>query len=272
MRTIPLGAALVALAVATAVPMQAAAIQDGQIADPDEFTNVGVLRFIDTQTGVRWRCTGTLVAPDVIITAAHCTEEPADTVYYSFTHVRPTTEPDAPGATGWTFGGSNLDAEQSIFTDPDWDGDLQMQSLDDIGVIVLDAPVANIEPATIAPLGTLNGLPRGTLFTLAGFGIHYVKPTEGPRRPTAVAGLERSWTTSPLSNLTSDTLMLAASPHDKRGGGTICSGDSGGPVFYEDQLVAVTSWGSSIFCKAGQAGFQRLDTQDAYEFYGPLVN
>jgi hypothetical protein len=264
------GAALAACVIATAVPTQASAIQDGDVAEPDEFTNVGVLRFIDTDTGARWRCTGTLVAPDVIITAAHCTED-ADLVYYSFAPVRPTTEPDAPTASGWTLGGSNLDGEQSIFTDPDWDGDLQNQSLDDIGVVVLDTPVSGIEPATIAPLGTLEGLPRGTLFTLAGFGIHYVKPIEGPRKPTPVAGLQRSWTTSPLSNLTSDTLMLAASPNDNRGGGTICSGDSGGPVFYDGMLVAVTSWGTSQFCRSGQAGFQRLDTADAYEFYGPFV-
>ena len=137
---------------------------------------------------------------------------------------RPTSRPDASGATGWTLGGSNLDAEQSIFTDPDWDGDLQIQGLDDIGVIVLDTSVTGVEPATIAPLGTLDGLPRGTLFTLVGFGIHYEKPTDGPRKPMPVAGLERSWTTSPMSNLTRDTLMLAASPDDKRGGGTICSG------------------------------------------------
>jgi len=271
MTRVSVGVALAVGMLAAAVPTQVSAIQDGQVAEPDEFTNVAVLRFLDTETGTRWRCTGTLVAPDVIITAAHCTEAPADTVYYSFAPVRPTTEPDAAGASGWTLGGSNLDGEQSIFTDPDWDGDLQMQSLDDIGVIVLDMPVTGVEPATIAPLGILDGLPRGTLFTLAGFGIHYVKPTEGPRKPTAVAGLERSWTTSPLSNLTTDTLMLAASPHDKRGGGTICSGDSGGPVFYEGLLVAVTSWGSSTFCRSGQSGFQRLDTADAFEFYGPLV-
>lgn len=253
------------------LPTQASAIQDGQVADSDEFTNVGVLYFIDADTDSRWRCTGTLVAPDVIITAAHCTED-ADSVYYSFSASRPTSRPDASGATGWTLGGSNLDAEQSIFTDPDWDGDLQIQGLDDIGVIVLDTSVTGVEPATIAPLGTLDGLPRGTLFTLVGFGIHYEKPTDGPRKPMPVAGLERSWTTSPLSNLTRDTLMLAASPDDKRGGGTICSGDSGGPVFYEGLLVAVTSWGTSIFCRSGQGGFQRLDTEDAYEFYGPFVS
>ncbi|MDF2967975.1 MAG: putative trypsin-like serine protease [Nocardioidaceae bacterium] len=270
MRRVQVGMAVAAGMLVAAIPSQATAIQDGQVAEPDQFTNVAVLRFLDTDTNTRWRCSGTLVAPDVIITAAHCTEA-ADTVYYSFAPVRPTAEPDAPGDTGWTLGGSNLDAEQSIFTDPDWDGDLQMQSLDDIGVIVLDSAVTGIEPATIAPLGTLEGLPRGTLFTLAGYGIHYVKPTEGPRKPTAVAGLERSWTTSPLSALTSDTLMLAASPEDKRGGGTICSGDSGGPVFYDGLLVAVTSWGSSIFCRSGQGGFQRLDTADAFEFYGPLV-
>jgi hypothetical protein len=34
----------------------------------------------------------------------------------------------------------------------------------------------------------------------------------------------------------------------------------------------VTSWGSDQFCKAGQAGYQRLDTEDAFEFYGEFVD
>ena len=101
MRRVQVGMALAAGMLVTAIPSQATAIQDGQVAGPDEFTNVAVLRFIDTDTNTRWRCSGTLVAPDVIITAAHCTEA-ADTVYYSFAPVRPTREPDASGDTGWT--------------------------------------------------------------------------------------------------------------------------------------------------------------------------
>jgi hypothetical protein len=114
----------------------------------------------------------------LIITAARCTEAPVDTVYYSFNWQGPLGEPDAkPGIPaelrndrGWTLGGTNTDGSQNIFTDPDWDGDLQIQSLDDIGIIVLDRPVTGIEPAEIAPLGYLNGTPRGTLFTVAGYG------------------------------------------------------------------------------------------------------
>jgi hypothetical protein len=270
-RTI-LRAALGACALAGLFPAQAAAIQGGTIAGPGEFTNVAVLRFIDVDGATRWRCSGTLVAPNVIITAAHCTEG-AELVYYSFAAQRPTVEPDAPNATGWTLGGSNLDAEQNIFTDPDWNGDLQNQSLDDIGVVILDAPENDIPVATIAPeVDMLEGLPRGTLFTLAGYGVNYVKPAEPPRKPTVVAGLFRSWTTSPLANLTSDTIILQSNPNDSRGGGGICSGDSGGPVFLEENvIVGVTSWGSSQFCTAGATGFQRLDTEDAREFYEPLL-
>jgi hypothetical protein len=268
--------ALTAALLTLALPGQAAAVQGGERDVDNTFSNVAILRFIDTDGTYptdRWRCTGTLVSPTVIITAAHCTEAPADIVYYSFDWQGPLGEPDAkPGIPaelrndpGWTLGGDNL------FTDPDWDGDLQNQSLDDIGIIVLDTPVTGIEPAEIAPLGYLEGTPRGTLFTVAGYGVRYEKPESGPQKPVSVADRERRFTTSPLSNLTRDTLMLAVSTNDKRGGGGICSGDSGGPVFRDGYLVAVTSWGTQQFCKSGQTGFQRLDTADAFEFYGPFL-
>ena len=43
------------------------------------------------------------------------------------------------------------------------------------------------------------------------------------------------------------------------------------PVFLDGYLVGVTSWGTSQFCTAGHAGYQRLDTQDALEFYGSFL-
>ena len=278
-----LRAALAAGLVTLAVPGQAAAIQAGERDVSNRFSNVAILRFIDsdgTYPTDRWRCTGTLVAPTIIITAAHCAEAPVDTVYHSFDWQGPLGEPDAkPGIPaelrndpGWTLGGTNTDGSQSIFTDPDWDGDLQIQSLDDIGIIVLDEPVTGIEPAEIAPVGYLDGTPRGTLFTMAGYGVRFAKPASGPRRPAQIADRERRFTVAPLSNLTRDTIMLAASPNDKRGGGGTCFGDSGGPVFLDGYLVGVTSWGTSQFCKAGQAGYQRLDTDDAFEFYGSFLD
>ena len=275
--------ALTAGLLTLALPGQALAIQGGESDVDNVFSNVAILRFIDsdgTYPEDRWRCTGTLVAPTIIITAAHCTEAPVDTVYYSFDWQGPLGEPDAkPGIPadladdpGWTLGGTNADGSQNIFTDPDWSGDLQLQSLDDIGIIVLDEPVTGIEPAEIAPINYLDGTPRGTLFTVAGYGVRYGKPESGPQKPIDTADRERRFTVAPLSNLTSDTIMLATNPKDKRGGGGTCFGDSGGPVFLNGYLVGVTSWGTSQFCTAGQAGYQRLDTEDAFEFYGPFLD
>ena len=157
--------ALVAGLLTLALPSPALAIQGGQRDVDNTFANVAILRFVDsdgTYPTDRWRCTGTLVAPDVIITAAHCTEAPVDTVYYSFDWQGPLGEPDAKAGIpaelandpGWTLAGTNADGTQNIFTDPDWSGDLQLQSLDDIGIIVLDTPVTGIEPAEIAPSAT----------------------------------------------------------------------------------------------------------------------
>jgi secreted trypsin-like serine protease len=271
MSALILRAAVAACAAVAIAPASAGAVVGGTPDTANTFSNVAVLRFIDVDGGTRWRCSGTLIAPNVIITAAHCTEG-AEQVYYSFAVDRPTVEPDAPGATGWTLGGDNGDPVQNIYTHPDWDGDLQNNSLDDIGLIILDAPVAGIAPATIAPDGySLEGLARQTVFTAVGYGIRYVKPEEAPKKPVADALIMRHYTTMPLSNLTSDTIILAANPRDKRAGGGTCSGDSGGPAILDGVVVGVLSWGTSQFCGAGQAGYQRLDDADARAFWEPLL-
>lgn len=280
-----LRAVLALSALAVVVPSQALAIQGGQVDTNNTFSNVAILRFVDSDGDYpadRWRCTGTLVAPDVIITAAHCTEAPVDTVYYSFAVQGPLGEPDddpnfpddvVANDPGWTFGATNADGTQSIFTDPGWTGKLQLQNLNDIGVIILDEPVFGIEPATIAPLDYLDGVARGTVFTVAGYGVRFAKPGgSGPQKPAQEADRVRRWTTAPLSNLTNDTIMLATNPKDGRAGGGTCFGDSGGPIFLDGYLVGVTSWGTSQFCTAGQAGYQRIDDADARAFYEPLLD
>ena len=76
------GLLLVVGVVITAQP--AGAITDGQ--RDEVHTNVGVVRFT-TEEG-RFRCSGTLISPTVVLTAGHCTgdtgETPATNVFVSF--------------------------------------------------------------------------------------------------------------------------------------------------------------------------------------------
>jgi hypothetical protein len=82
--------------VITAQP--AGAITGGQ--RDEVHTNVGVVRFT-TEAG-RFRCSGTLISPTVVLTAGHCTrdtgESPATDVYVSFNTDLP-LDPLAPGIT-----------------------------------------------------------------------------------------------------------------------------------------------------------------------------
>lgn len=257
--------AVLALLAALAPP--ASAITGGE-PDGNRHPNVGLILFYD-ETG-RYRCSATLISPTVLITAAHCTEGTLGSTLVAFDSVI-AEQPPSPFPVAANPAAGYTDAEitaagylsGTAYTHPEYSGFTDLANWNDVGIIVLDQPVTGITPATIAPVGYLDAYaqPRlaRTIFEVVGYGTEVRKPATGPQRPQPMTyPLIRRYTTSPGQKLTPQILQLNGNPNDVRGGGGTCFGDSGGPVFLNGYLVAVTSYGYTDNCRY-LGGYQRVD-------------
>lgn len=245
----------------------AAAITGGQ-PDGDQHPNVGLIAFYEG--GQRFRCSATLISPTVLITAAHCTEATAGKTAVTFTSVLAQNPPSPlPVAANPTDGYTRTEIEKAgyrsgtAYTHPEYSGFTDLDNWNDVAVIVLDVAVAGIAPAELAPENYLDAYrqPRlnKTLFTVVGYGTEVRKPASGPQKPQPMSyPLIRRNTTSPGQKLTPQILQLNGNINDPRGGGGTCFGDSGGPVFLNGYLVAVTSYGYTDNCRY-LGGYQRVD-------------
>src|SRR6187455_3883637 len=132
-------ATLSALIVATAVAALVAAAPALAITDGSRdtvHTNVGLVRF--TTADGRFRCSGTLISPTVVLTAGHCTEGPATGVYVSF-DTDLALDPLAPNITPEEK--ANREAHYITGTahpDSGWTGKLSFAKQHDQGVVVLN--------------------------------------------------------------------------------------------------------------------------------------
>jgi len=253
--------AMIALIVTVA---PAAAVKYGQ-PDNNEHPYVGLIVFYDNAGVPQWRCSGTLIAPRVVLTAAHCTELQGP--------ARIWFDEDVRTVAGYPFSGGDSYTGQA-FAYPGWQGGLYLPNTGDAGVVVLDQAVNKGALPTLAPVGYLDALAtkRGQQdvnFKVVGYGLQAVKPELLSARVRLQAWVQ-------LVNLRSSltdgfNLQTTNNPGKGTGGGGTCFGDSGGAIFTGDnQIVAVNSFVLNENCAGASFGY-RVDKADVQAWVNSFI-
>jgi hypothetical protein len=247
--------------------LAASAITGGDL-DGNGHPNVGMIAFYDS-TG-RFRCSATLVSPTVLVTAAHCTSGTLGKTAVTFDSVVAEAPPSPlPVAADTSAGYTSAELAAAGYlsgtahTHPGYSDFTDLRNWNDVGVVVLDSPVTDIAPATIAPTNYLDtftpNILNKTLFTAVGYGTEVRQAESGPQKPTPMSyPIVRRVTDEVGQKLTPQVLQVNGNENDPRGGGGTCFGDSGGPSFNGGYQVTVTSYGYTSNCRY-LGGLQRID-------------
>jgi secreted trypsin-like serine protease len=258
--------ALVGALTAALIAVGLAPAQTGDVhIDGNEHPNVGALLVARTDGSLDIACTGTLVSRRVFLTAGHCTDY---LISLGQTTAYVTFDPK--------FG---TDSAHNIFATP-YHGTVHQNPnykkpyQNDTGIVLLDAPVANIAPATIAPRHFLDHFSskqlNGLVYTNVGYGTaeKVVVKSSGPDFP--FDGI-RKWTISGFHALNPQVIHLDQSL--ARGLSGTGYGDSGGPTFVDTPtgpvVISVVSSGD-VPCYSTSTD-QRLDSDDAQDFLAPYL-
>lgn len=265
-----LGAAILA---GSLVASSAHAITWGK-PDNGEHPNTGTLLFVQNGVGF-FSCTGTLIAPRVMLTAGHCVAGNGE--INNVTYVRFDEDPISDianyGSLQAWFNAEWI-ATETVIPHPEWADYANFPDTNDIGVVILSEPVYPSNGfGEIPALGFLENLaPSDNKFEAVGYGRqNTLKPFEMNdymRYKGDVRALEVD------SYLTGMGESVKFSNNPGIGGGT-CYGDSGGPTFWKETniVVSVTSfgWAKNGNCIGNDFNY-RTDTQEAQEFISNVLS
>jgi hypothetical protein len=239
---------------------------------------VGLIAFYDSAGTFTHRCSGSLIAPSVFLTAGHCTDATTGA-----TQARIWFEQDAgvgfdpvtgaPAPSGYPVSGG---VTSHTLYNYGFANSAGLPNTHDVGLVILDQPIRASKYAaqftsfpTLAAPGSLDRLAtrRGrqdVTFTASGYGLSLQNPVK------VISFRERLMATEKLNNLGSHltggyNIQTSANPGNGRGG--TCNGDSGGPLLYSstNTIVAVNSFGLNNNCR-GNDFMYRIDRQEVLDW------
>jgi S1-C subfamily serine protease len=188
----------------------------GAIVGGAPFADQAIARHVVIIVGARNLCTGVAIAPDLVLTAAHCVPSAGKYRLVTFEGRRPEVKDVASVAAHPQFS-PRADAP-------------------DLALVKLAAPVANLTPVALSERRVPPSV--GDRFIVAGFGVGVQgdRKTAGKLRAVTLVATDRP-SSQQFSLIDPQKLGEAA-------GFGVCNGDSGGPVFDERDraLVGIVSW------------------------------
>jgi len=264
-------------------PVQA--ITNGSFDEDNFFSNVGTFVIQGTQGGpILPYCSGTLIAPDVFLTAAHCTWGFPENAMTETVRAAVCFDNLIPYSSKTDLTKTHLIYATHLFINPRFN----QQRLNDSGdfsiLLLPEGSTSGITPAVLPTEGLLDELAadkrlHDAVLTAVGYGEHERVLSGGPPThltprpflPPLPNPLPRKFAFPGFHALTGGYLMLSQNP--ATGDGGQCYGDSGGPDFLEvdGQLVLVGIVnGTDPTCHALNLA-SRLDTESVREFLGQYV-
>lgn len=217
----------------------------GSVTAPGEFPGVGALMY-DFGGEAMQGCTGTLIAPNAVLTAAHCVDpELTGPVTPGFSLALDTTNGNTgtvPGLMAYKHESFSLDVEPA-------EG---LGQFFDVGVVILSQPITSVEPVKMARPEDAPALAAGMDLAIVGYGKTTTTSND--------TGIMYDAMTKLISLNQTEIQVGMGSPQPQN-----CQGDSGGPALAdmggERRVVGIVSRSFSGFeCTMGG-----VDTRvDAY--------
>lgn len=279
----------------------ATAITNGQ-PDGDNHPYVGLMVAHDEEGVPLWRCSGSLIAPDVFLTAGHCVEEPAAHVEIWFDEGPVPTDPDflaaqaanptEPVSCDDSAAFDGYPCEGDVGGDPVPHPDFCIPcgpglinfAVRDVGVVDLEedpVPTSIVnEYADLPEPNQVDELANKTPIDFVGYGVQFQAQIPGnvlPQPPPFFrwAGpRQRMYAPSELvsGNFRGSDEFIRISLNASKGSGGTCFGDSGGPDLLggTDTVLGVNSYVTNVNC-SGVGYSQRVDVPDILEWIESFI-